>query len=69
MDSPCILAINTLLVTVHGMAKQINYSQYIHFTDVDELPISVDMDALPDSFLADDNEIPPPLPSKVTDSR
>ena len=36
-------------------------------TDVGELPISVDMDALPDSFLADDNEIPPPLPPKITE--
>ena len=25
------------------------------------------MDTLPDSFLADDNEIPLPLPSKVTE--
>ena len=36
-------------------------------TDVGELPISVDMNALPDSFLADDNEIPPPLPPKITE--
>ena len=34
-------------------------------TDVGELPISFDMDAVPDSFLTDDNEIPPPLPPKI----
>ena len=47
------------------MTWLISDKYYYVLTDAGELPISFDMDAIPDSFLADDNEIPPPLPPKI----
>jgi hypothetical protein len=41
-------------------------TSFIH-NHVGELPISVDMDALPNGLLADDNEMPPPIPPKITE--